>query len=42
MSRVPCSDEFFIKRMIPKKEKRKKKEKERKVLFSLLVRFTFP
>ena len=29
MSRVPCSDEFFIKRLIPKKENQKKKEKEK-------------
>ena len=47
MSQVPCGDEFFIKRLISKKKKRKK-EKERKkrmkkgkVLFTLLVRFTF-
>ena len=36
MSRVPFSDEFFIKRLISKKKK-----KERKVLFLFLVRFTF-
>ena len=39
MGRVPCSDEFFIKRLISKK--RKESNKERKVLFPLLVRFTF-
>ena len=48
MGRVPCSDEFFVKRLISKKKKREKKEKkkrnekkEKKVLFPLLVRFTF-
>ena len=39
MGRVPCSDEFFIKRL--KKKEKKKEKKERKVLFPLLVRFTF-
>ena len=39
MGRVPCSDEFFIKRLISKKKKERKRE--RKVLFPLLVRFTF-
>ena len=39
MGRVPCSDEFFITRLISKK--RKESNKERKVLFPLLVRFTF-
>ena len=51
MSRVPCSDEFFIKRLISttttkkrKKKEMKKRQKERKkekILFPLLVRFTF-
>ena len=49
MSRVPCSDEFFIKRLISTEKKRKKKEmkerqkerKKEKILFPLLVRFTF-
>ena len=48
MSRVSCSDEFFIKRLTLKKKKkkkekekeRKKREKERSVLFSLRVSFT--
>ena len=40
MSRVPCSDELFMKRVVLKKKKKKKK-KERKVLFPLLVRFKF-
>ena len=39
MGCVPCSDEFFIKCLISKKERKEKKE--RKVLFTLLVRFTF-
>ena len=30
MSRVPCSDEFFIKRLISKKKRKKKKEKRKK------------
>ena len=29
MGRVPCSDEFFIKRLKKKKEKKKKRKKER-------------
>ena len=49
MGRVPCSDEFFIKRLVSKKkrerererEREKKRKEERKVLFPLLVRFTF-
>ena len=41
MGRVPCSDEFFIKRLISKKTKKRKEKKEGKVLFPLLVRFTF-
>ena len=42
MSRVPCSDETFIKRLIKKKKNKYKKErKERKALFALFVRFTF-
>ena len=45
MGRVQCSDEFFVKRLISKKKKEKKRKKERKkerkVLFPLLVRFTF-
>ena len=30
MSHVPCSDEFFIKRLISKKNKKQKKRKEKK------------
>ena len=30
MGRVPCSDEFFVKRLISKKKKREKKKKKRK------------
>ena len=47
MGLVPCSDEFFIKRLVSKKKKKekdrekRKEKKERKVLFPLLVRFTF-
>ena len=45
MGRVQCSNEFFVKHLISKKIiiiiKNKKKRKERKVLFPLLVRFTF-
>ena len=44
MGRVQCSDEFFVKRLISKKKKgkeKKERKKERKVLFPLLVRFTF-
>ena len=49
MSRVPCSDEFIIKRLISTTKKEKKKEmkerqkerKKEKILFPLLVRFTF-
>ena len=47
MGRILCSDEFFIKRLISKKttkqkqKQKKNKKKERKVLFPLLVRFTF-
>ena len=43
MDRVQRSDEIFVKRLTSKKKKKKKKEKKekRKVLFPLLVRFTF-
>ena len=30
MGRVPCSDEFFVKRLISKKKKKEKKKKKRK------------
>ena len=31
MGRVPCSDEFFVKRLISKKEKEKKKKKRKEM-----------
>ena len=41
MNRIPCNDEFFIKRLISKKKRQKREKKEIKVLFPLIDRFRF-